>query len=102
LRTFQTAAAVFWGVVGAGVALYALSDVNSDVRILVAVLSVVLPGASIAAAVAIQRDRPTVAVLLLLVSALTPTYSAWALNLIPLLIVATIMLPRWRARSVAG
>jgi hypothetical protein len=93
-------AAVLWGVVGAGVALYALGDVNADVRILVGVLSVLLPGASIAAAVAIHRNQPTLAVVLLLISTLTPTYFAWALNLIPLLIVVSITLSRSRTRSV--
>jgi hypothetical protein len=100
LVTLQVAAAVLWGVVGAGVALYALSDVNADVRILVGVLSVLLPGASIAAAVAIHRNQPTLAVVFLLISTATPTYFAWGLNLIPLLIVASITLSRSRARTV--
>lgn len=100
LATLQIAAAVLWGVLGAGVALYALSDVNADVRILLGVLSVVLPGASIAAALAIHRDQPTLAVVLLLISVATPTYFAWALNLIPLVIVASITLSRSLARAV--
>lgn len=93
---FQVSAAVLWGVLGAGVALSALPNANADPRVVIGVLSVLLPGASIGAAVAIHRGRPTLAVPLLLVSVLTPTYFAWVLNLIPMFVAVTIPLSRSR------
>ena len=60
----------------------------------------VLPGASIAAALAIHRNQPASAMVLLMISTLTPTYFAWALNLIPLVIVASIAFERSRVRPI--
>ena len=72
---------VVWAVVGAAVALSALSQVNPDARWIVGVASVVFPAAAVGAALALRRGALRWAGALLLVSVATPTYFAWAVNL---------------------
>jgi hypothetical protein len=80
-----------WAVVGAVVALPALSMVTADARVIVGAASVLGPLAAAGAAVALQRQRDRLAGALLLVSALTPTYFAWVLN-VPALVVGVMLL----------
>lgn len=92
--TVQRAAeigSVAWAAVGAAVALAALPDVNNDARLLVGLASVVFPLCALGAAVLLRRSQLRAAGLLLLVSAATPTYFAYILN-IPALVVGLVLL----------
>ena len=92
--------AVVWAMVGFTVAAASLATVNSDGIILVATASVTLPGCAAMAAVALGRDRIRGAGVLLFLSAATPTYFAWALNLPALLVgVALLVAPGPTVRS---
>lgn len=87
--------ALAWAAVGAVIALASLSGVNADARLFVGAVSIVGPLAAVGAAGLIARgsDRPAGA--LLLVSALTPTYFLWIVN-VPALVVglALVAVPR--------
>jgi hypothetical protein len=80
-----------WAVVGAAVALSAIPSVNDDARVLVVLASVIFPLCAVAAAVMLDRRRDHIAGLLLVVSAATPTYFAYPLNL-PALVVGLSLL----------
>jgi len=80
-----------WAVVAGTVALVALPDVNPDARLLVGALSVVLPLAAVLAARALHRGNDRIAIVLLLVSVATPTYMAWAINLVPILLALAVV-----------
>ena len=81
-----------WAVTGALVALAALPNVNDDARVAVALASVALPLCALGAAVALGRHRDRFAGLLLLLSVATPTYFAYALNVVPLIVGLALML----------
>jgi len=93
--------AIVWAAIGAGVALATVPEVNDDVRIAVAVASVVFPACAVVAAAEFLRNHIRVGGLSLLVSAATPTYFAWALN-VPALILgaALVALPHLVCPSV--
>jgi hypothetical protein len=101
-RAYQVGALV-WAAVGLIIALSSQSQVNADVRPLIGTLSVALPLTAVLAAAALDRERDRVAGIFLLVSAATPTYFAWPVNL-PALIVGGILLIRGRVslRRVPG
>jgi hypothetical protein len=95
MRQILIIGSLAWAVIGVGIALSALPDVNTDARLLVAVLSVVLPLAAVAAAWCVRSARYLLAGALLVLSMATPTYMTWALNLLPLaLAVAALRLSR--------
>jgi hypothetical protein len=79
--------AALWAVLGAAVALSALPEVNADARWFVGGASILGPAAAAGAAVVLRRGAFRWAGVLLLLSAATPTYMAYALNL-PALVVA--------------
>jgi hypothetical protein len=91
MRRALIVGSLVWAVVVGTVALVALPDVNPDARLLVGVLSVVLPLDAILAAWALHKGNDRIAVLLLLVSVATPTYMAWAINLVPILLALAIV-----------
>ena len=101
---------VVWATVGLFIALSALESVNADARPFVAAASVVFPLAAFGAAFAASRNCLRLAGALLLVSVATPTYFAFALNLLPLVIGMLLVsgaLPRrpsfgWRHAEVVG
>lgn len=70
-----------WAAVAAVIALPAVPDSNADAFVLVGLASVLGPLAAVAAAVAVRGRRDRLAGLLLVLSAVTPTYFAFALNL---------------------
>lgn len=75
-------AALSWALVGASIAVMALSEVSADARLLVGMASVVGPAAALLASVAAIRSRRVLPSVLLVVSSIiTPTYFAWTLNL---------------------
>jgi hypothetical protein len=95
-RSIHAALAVGWGVVGFAIALPALPNVNPDVRLLVGALSIAGPGAALGAALAIHHDRSVLAAILLVISVFTPTYFAWVLPLIPLVLAVSVLRARRR------
>ncbi len=77
---------ITWAVVGLTVALVSMGGVDPDARVLVGMASVAFPAAAALASAAVARHRDRAAGLLLVVSAATPTYFAWAL-IVPALLV---------------
>lgn len=92
-RVVQVGAAV-WAVVGAGIALSALRDVNPDSRVIVVIASILGPAAAMAAAVLVGRRQDRWAGALLVLSVVTPTYFAAALNLPALLVGLYLLIGR--------
>lgn len=97
---------VVWAIVGFGVAMSALSDVNRDARVLVTAFSIVGPLCAVGAAWLIHKGQLRWAGLLLVISVATPTYFAFAIN-IPALIVGIALIirgsqTRSRPRHAAG
>jgi peptidoglycan/LPS O-acetylase OafA/YrhL len=85
-RRVAVLASAAWSVVGAVIAFASLPQTNTDARVFVGVASVLGPVAGFVAAVALVHRRQRVAGALLVVSAIvTPTYFAYALNVVPLL-----------------
>lgn len=89
-RAVQIGATV-WAMVAFMVAAASLADVGTDAVMVVGVASVVLPLSALLAAVAAAHDRARVAGALLVLSATTPTYFVWVLN-IPALFVGVALL----------
>lgn len=83
--------ALVWAGVAAAVALGSLDEVNPDTRLLVGAASVVGPLAAVGASRLLAHRSDRAAGVLLLVSVLTPTYFAWALN-VPALVVGLALL----------
>ena len=90
-RIVQTAA-TGWAVVGFAIAAAALVQVDPGSRVLVGVASVLFPLCAVLAAVAVERNRPRAAGVLLLLSGATPTYFMWVVNLFPLMLGAALVL----------
>ena len=88
--------ALVWAGLGAVVALGALDEVNDDARLLVGAASVLCPLAAVGASRLLARGADRAAGVLLLVSALTPTYFAYVLN-VPALVVGFALLAAPRA-----
>ena len=82
---------LIWAEIGAGVALGSLPDASEHARVLVGLASVIFPVAALCAAALLLRRRDRLAGLLLVVSAATPTYFAYPLNL-PALVVGLALL----------
>ena len=86
--------ALVWAAVGATVALGSLGAVNPDARAIVGIVSVLGPLSALLAATALAHHLDRLSGLLLLVSAATPTYFAWVLNVPALLVgLALIVAP---------
>ncbi len=90
-RQILEAAALFWAVVGAAVAIAGLPGVNDDARVAVGAASVAFPLCAVGAAMLLRRGREHAAGLLLVASAATPTYFAFALN-VPALLIGAVLL----------
>ena len=86
--------ALLWAMVGFAVAVPSAALVNSDARVFVGIASVALPACAALAAVAVARGRLRVAGMLLVLSAATPTYFAFALNLPALVIGIGLLVAR--------
>lgn len=78
-------ACVLWAFAGLFIASAGVASVNDDARLLVFGATVVGVGAALLAANLLVRDRPRWAGLCLVVSVVTPTWSAAVLNLVPLI-----------------
>ena len=83
--------ALVWAAVGATVALGSLGSVNPDVRAIVGIVSVLGPLSALLAATTLAHHLDRLSGLLLLVSAATPTYFAWVLNVPALLVGLALM-----------
>ncbi len=92
--TVLAAASAVWGIAGFVLAGGALDEVNDDIAWLVTALTILGPLAALAAAWAIRRARTSVAVALLVISLATPTYFAWVLSLIPIIIITVLLADR--------
>jgi hypothetical protein len=92
---FIVVGAVVWAIVGSVIAIATLaqSNVNRDARALVTVVSVVCSLCAAGAAWLMHNGKPRKAGPLLVISAATPTYFAWILN-IPALVVGLALLVR--------
>ena len=84
-------ASLVWAIIGWSVALTGLGQVNADARLLVAAASAAFPLAAVGAFPALDRGMDRTAGALLIVSAATPTYFAYAINL-PALLVGLVLL----------
>lgn len=79
--------ALGWTIVGGAIALVGLRDVDDGARLLVVGATVTGPLLAVGAAVLLARQRRRGAGGLLVLSSLvTPTYAAWVLNLVPLVV----------------
>lgn len=78
--------AIAWAFAGAAVAVPWLATVDAAARVVVGVLTVIGPLAALGAAHLLARGHDRAAGALLLLSALTPTYFAYVLN-VPALLV---------------
>jgi hypothetical protein len=79
-----------WAAVGATVALGSLGSVNADARAIVGIVSVLGPLSALLATTAFAHRHDRLGGLLLLVSAATPTYFAWILN-VPALLLGLVL-----------
>ena len=82
--------AFVWAAVGATVALGSLASVNPDARAFVGIVSVLGPLSALLATTAFAHRQDRLGGLLLLVSAATPTYFAWILN-VPALLLGLVL-----------
>jgi hypothetical protein len=90
-RTVQVVATA-WAVVGFVLAAASLAAVNPDARLLVAAASILFPLCAVAAGVAAARGQLRAAGVLLLLSAATPTYFMWPVNVVALAGGAALLL----------
>jgi uncharacterized membrane protein len=89
-------------LIGVTIAWRAIGDVNADAKRRVAVASTVLPLCAVAAAVLIKRRRNFgVAGALLFLSIGTPTYFAWAPNIIPIVLIIGLVVAVRKAERQA-
>ncbi len=95
LRRVYQVGALVWAAVGLTIALTSQGRATADLRPFIGTLSVALPLTAVLAASALRRERDRVAGIFLLVSAATPTYFAWPVNL-PALIVGGLLVTRGR------
>ncbi|MEP7115550.1 MAG: hypothetical protein ABI862_19960 [Ilumatobacteraceae bacterium] len=94
-RRVLQAGAYGWAVVGFVVGLVMLHSVNADARLLFLSACVVGPLAAGAASTALSRHHDRLAGALLLLSVVTPTVFAWAMNVPALLVgLALTVAPR--------
>lgn len=83
-RRMVVLVALGWAAVGLAIAMMGLRSVNGDAVVLVVVASVLGPAAAVAGAWCVGAGRDRWAGALLLLSVVTPTYFAFAVNVIPL------------------
>jgi hypothetical protein len=85
--------AILWGLLGLVIALRGLGDVNADAKVWVGAASIVLPlCAGFAGALIIGHRHRGIASGLLFLSIGTPTYFAWAVNLIPIVLIVGLVI----------
>jgi hypothetical protein len=75
---------IVWAVGGAGMAMSSLGQVNDDATVFVGAASALFPLCALAAALALHFRHDRIAGLLLVASAATPTYFAFAVNVLVL------------------
>ncbi|HEV3365356.1 MAG TPA: hypothetical protein VG795_14700 [Acidimicrobiia bacterium] len=90
-RTVQVMATA-WALVGFAIAAPSLAAVNADARLLVGAASILFPACAVAAGLAAARGRRRAAGVLLLLSAATPTYFMWPVNVVALAGGAALLL----------
>lgn len=94
---------ILWAVVGAlvaGSAFFADQGFTSAELLLIVPASVVGPVAALAAARAVSKFRTGIAVTLLFVSLITPTYFYWVVSLIPIILILILIMERQTMREL--
>lgn len=86
-----------WATLGMAIASMGLGAVNSDARLLVFAATVIGVGSALVAAVLLLWGHVRWAGLCLLISVVTPTWFAAALNLVPLVMGLLLVSGRWSA-----
>lgn len=88
------AGCVLWAALGLAIALAGFVAVNDDARVLVLTATTLGVGAAASAARLILLDRYRWAGLCLVVSVVTPTWGAAAVNLVPL-VAGLVLISGW-------
>jgi hypothetical protein len=100
--TWPAAVCLAWAALGGSVAAVGFGTVNADARLLVLSATVVGVAAAVAAAGFLARGRPRPVGLCLVVSVVTPTWAAAAVNLLPLAAGILLLALAPSARAPAG
>ncbi|MEJ7561452.1 MAG: hypothetical protein WKF45_02880 [Ilumatobacteraceae bacterium] len=90
-RRILAASILVWAVAAAAISMFFFRETNDDARLIVGAMSIAGPVAAAGAAVALAGTRDRLAGVLLLASATTPTYGAWAVNVLPMIVGALLM-----------
>jgi hypothetical protein len=99
LHTWIWIGAAAWAAIGFVIAWRAIGDVNADAKRWVGLASTVLPLSAVAAALLVKRRRHLgVAGVLLFLSIGTPTYGAYIVNVIPIILIVGLVVAVGRAR----
>lgn len=81
-----------WGALGVVLSWSGIRDVNADAKRWIILASIALPLCATGAALLVKRRAYLgIACLLLFLSIGTPTYFAWVFNVIPILLIITII-----------
>jgi uncharacterized membrane protein YhaH (DUF805 family) len=92
--------AIAWAVIGSVIAWRAIGDVNADAKPWVGLATTILPLSAVAAALLVKRCRNLgVAGLLLFLSIGTPTYEAYIVNVLPIILIVGLVAARPKDRS---
>jgi hypothetical protein len=95
--------AALWALLGTVIAYKARDDVNYDAKRWVGFASTALPLCAVAAALLIKRRRYLgIAGALLFLSIGTPTYAAWAVNVIPIILIIALVVTVRNDRQQRG
>jgi hypothetical protein len=95
--------AAFWALLGIVIAYKTSDNVNHDAKGWVGFVSTVLSLCAIGAALLIKRGRYLgIAGALLFLSIGTPTYAAWAVNVIPIILIIALVMTVRRDRQWRG
>lgn len=90
---------VAWALLAWAVALPAVPKVNADARLVVGILSVLLPGLALAAGFLLWRGHGALAAIALLLTVATPTYYFYSANLLPIALAIAITVRSRRRRK---
>ena len=92
-----------WALAGFALAAASVPALSADARVLVGLAAVIFPLCAVLAAFALARGQLRAAGVLLLLSVATPTYFAWPVNGLALLVgVALVLAPGLIVRSASS
>lgn len=93
---------LLWAATGLTIVIYTLDDANPDARWIIATATAIGVAAAILAAGALFNGHPILAILLLGISLIVPTYAAWMLLLLPIVLMGAIAIMTKRDRNPAA